>query len=147
MRHPGVLYRELGTVSFLMAQILFFGMVASALVHPVFVVSLLYTAAKLTLVGSVTTWDAAMTSIGLASILCGYGAFIGIGWLTLTLAEKRWLPRIVVLTPLYWICLSVAAWLALWEIVWRPHHWSKTTHRRARSTRQDEKMMQAAGAR
>jgi hypothetical protein len=124
-----------------MAQVLFLGMVASALIHPVFMITLLYTVAKVALFGAVESRDAVMAGIGFVSILCGYGAFIAVGWLTLTLAEKRWLPRIVVLTPFYWMLLSLAAWLALCEVVRRPHHWSKTTHRRARSLRLDQKMM------
>jgi hypothetical protein len=31
-------------------------------------------------------------------------------------------------TPLYWACLSIAAWRALWQL-WRdPYHWEKTEH-------------------
>lgn len=61
----------------------------------------------------------------------GYGAFIALGLVTLSGIEK---PRpfvFVALTPLYWLLLSLAAWAALWEIYRRPHHWSKTPHRRA----------------
>jgi hypothetical protein len=30
--------------------------------------------------------------------------------------------------PFYWPLASIAAYRALWEIITRPHHWSKTTH-------------------
>ena len=42
MREPVALWRELGPASFLAMQILSLGMVVSALVHPVFVASVLY---------------------------------------------------------------------------------------------------------
>jgi hypothetical protein len=35
---------------------------------------------------------------------------------------------VLLATPLYWGCLSLAAWRALWEM-WRdPYHWEKTEH-------------------
>jgi hypothetical protein len=32
------------------------------------------------------------------------------------------------LTPLYWGLMSVAAWVALVELILRPSHWHKTEH-------------------
>ena len=32
------------------------------------------------------------------------------------------------LTALYWLCLSAAAWRAVWQFVWKPYHWEKTEH-------------------
>jgi len=37
-----------------------------------------------------------------------------------------WLP----LLPVYWLFISAAAWLALWDFIRRPHHWRKTEHGR-----------------
>ena len=30
--------------------------------------------------------------------------------------------------PFYWLSMSVAAWLAVYDLIVRPHHWSKTKH-------------------
>lgn len=30
--------------------------------------------------------------------------------------------------PFYWLCMSIAAWIAVYEIVYKPFYWSKTTH-------------------
>jgi hypothetical protein len=30
--------------------------------------------------------------------------------------------------PLYWMLMSAAAWLALWQFVVAPFHWNKTEH-------------------
>jgi cellulose synthase/poly-beta-1,6-N-acetylglucosamine synthase-like glycosyltransferase len=32
------------------------------------------------------------------------------------------------LSPLYWVLISLAAWKGLWEVVSRPHYWQKTVH-------------------
>jgi hypothetical protein len=30
--------------------------------------------------------------------------------------------------PAYWLLMSVAAWLALWQFIVAPFHWNKTVH-------------------
>jgi cellulose synthase/poly-beta-1,6-N-acetylglucosamine synthase-like glycosyltransferase len=32
------------------------------------------------------------------------------------------------LVPFYWLAMSVAAWVAFYQFVVKPHHWSKTQH-------------------
>ena len=43
--------------------------------------------------------------------------------------QQRLLPWMALL-PLYWLLISAAAWLALWDFICRPHHWRKTAHGR-----------------
>ena len=38
------------------------------------------------------------------------------------------LARYALLMPLYWLLMSVATYMALVELVLRPHHWHKTEH-------------------
>ena len=33
-----------------------------------------------------------------------------------------------VLSPLYWVLISIGAWKGLWQLVVRPHYWEKTVH-------------------
>ena len=40
---------------------------------------------------------------------------------------KNWWMTIVTL-PFYWLLLSVAAWLALWQFIVAPFKWNKTEH-------------------
>lgn len=128
MREPVSLWRELGPASFMIAQILSLGMVVSALVHPLFVGSTIYLLAQLMWTGSLSSMAAIFGAIGMANILFGYAAFILLGMATLLPVESGRALRLVLLTPLHWLLLSVAAWLALLEIYRRPHHWSKTPH-------------------
>ncbi|MEK7412879.1 MAG: glycosyltransferase [Planctomycetota bacterium] len=32
------------------------------------------------------------------------------------------------LSPLYWVLISIAAWKAVWEMIVKPHYWQKTVH-------------------
>jgi cellulose synthase/poly-beta-1,6-N-acetylglucosamine synthase-like glycosyltransferase len=45
-------------------------------------------------------------------------------------AKRRFdhLIKYVFLVPFYWFGMSLSAWLAAYEIVVRPHYWSKTVH-------------------
>ncbi|MBI3362370.1 MAG: glycosyltransferase [Chloroflexi bacterium] len=38
------------------------------------------------------------------------------------------LGRAALISPLYWILMSVAAWRALWQLLTKPYHWEKTIH-------------------
>lgn len=38
------------------------------------------------------------------------------------------LIKYVFLVPLYWLAMSMAAWIAFRELIVRPHHWAKTKH-------------------
>lgn len=135
MRNPLVTWRQLGAGSFTTTQILFPAMLVSALIHPVFLCSALYAVAMLGLSGPPHGGTAILAAIALANIAMGYGAFLAIGARTLTWQERRALGSIVVLTPLYWLLLSLAAWIALWEFYRRPHRWNKTPHQPVRSLR------------
>src|SRR5690606_11851686 len=72
--------------------------------------------------------------LDLFNIIFGYGALIALGWWTLPSTERRGLWRMTLLTPAYWLLLSVAAWRALWQLYRCPHHWEKTPHRPSRQT-------------
>lgn len=73
-------------------------------------------------------WTSALV-FGAASIL----------WLSLLGMERRKLLSlwpILPLLPLYYLLTSVAAWLAIYDLILRPYHWHKTEHGLARTSRQ-----------
>lgn len=130
MRSPRALYRDVGPVSFLLAQVIFLGMIMSALVHPIFLATILYLGAGMVSAGSGGPYASTLFFFDIMNISLGYAAFIGLGGLTLLAAEKRHLWKVVLFTPVYWLMMSAAACLALFEIFVRPHHWHKTPHNR-----------------
>ena len=73
-------------------------------------------------------FDLLLLGLALFLLTVGYGAavtivLIGMYWRGL-MALWPWL----LLLPVYWLLMSVAAWQALGEFLWRPHHWRKTRH-------------------
>jgi hypothetical protein len=46
--------------------------------------------------------------------------------LTLQGLKARW--KVIASLPFYWLLMSVAAWLALWDFAHQPFYWHKTRH-------------------
>ncbi len=133
MREPAQLARELDPRSLLTVQVLLLGMVASALVHPLLVATFFAFAWMLIEGEGLDTARSALLLLDVANIAAGYVSFLALGWRSMARRERKGFWKIVALTPLYWMLLSVAAWNALWQLWRRPHHWNKTAHKPARS--------------
>jgi len=70
-----------------------------------------------------------------ATLLCGYASTIALDVVGLRrrgLLAHAW---VLLLTPLYWFLLSLAAWRALFQLIHDPQRWEKTEHGLARTSR------------
>jgi glycosyltransferase XagB len=134
MRRPRRLMRELAPAGAFSFQLLLAGNVLAALVHPIFMAVLCYVLLAeppLRAVGAMG--DAA--PVYAATLLAGYASTIvldAIGLRRRGLLRHAW---VLLLTPLYWFLLSLAAWRALFQL-WRdPLRWEKTEHGLAKTSR------------
>ena len=59
-----------------------------------------------------------------------FGNFLAVYYYMIGCAKReQWsLIKFVFLVPLYWILLSIASYMALWQLIFKPHFWEKTTH-------------------
>lgn len=128
MRAPSSLASNLGLGSFLVAQVLFGGMLASVMLHPVLLLTMVMLAVELLSTGPIGPGRSVLLLVDVINIICGYLSFLLLGWQTLDESERRGFWKVVLFTPLYWMMLSVAGWRALWQLWRRPHHWEKTPH-------------------
>jgi len=128
MRDPARLARELGFKSFLIAQVLFAGMLASALLHPLLLATFAYFIITLLFSRTIGTFGTTLLAVDVVNIVSGYLSFLLLGWQTLSRRERRGFWKIVLFTPLYWVMLSLAGWRAVWQLWRKPHHWEKTPH-------------------
>jgi cellulose synthase/poly-beta-1,6-N-acetylglucosamine synthase-like glycosyltransferase len=128
MREPRRLAAELGIRSFLVAQILFAGMVISALVHPLLFVTIGWLAYTIATAGASSLLQPALIAIDFANIMLGYTAYFLLGRSTLPPGKRRGLWTVALFTPVYWCMQSVAAWRAVWQLRRDPHLWEKTPH-------------------
>jgi cellulose synthase/poly-beta-1,6-N-acetylglucosamine synthase-like glycosyltransferase len=136
MRRPGRLMRELGPTGFLTFQLIVGGNVLAALVHPLFVGTLIYSVLN----GS-AMWhgDDAIGPILAAvygtTVIVGYLTSAFLGWLGLVRRGLLPIAWVLFLTPLHWLLLSLAAWRAFYQLVFAPYAWEKTEHGLAKSSR------------
>lgn len=130
MRNPPRLVGEVGWGSFLVTQVLFAGLIISAMAHPLLVAMVLDAVIDLRAGRPLGVWRSSMLKLDLLNIACGYLSFLLLGWRTLRQSERKGFWKVVLFIPVYWLMISLAAWRSVWQLWLRPHHWEKTTHRR-----------------
>lgn len=129
MREPARLLQELGPAGFWTAQAVTLGVFASVLLHPFCLVLTVWlmTSQPLAPDGAGLAVLAA-AALNLLVLVAGYALSILLTWKALA---RRGIGqrRVTLLTlPLYWLLMSAAAWLALWQFITAPFHWNKTEH-------------------
>jgi glycosyltransferase XagB len=80
--------------------------------------------------------ELAMAVLWISAVVFGVGSIL---WLALLGMNRRRLMKLwpsLPLVPLYYLLASVAAWMALYDLISRPYHWHKTEHGLAKTTRQ-----------
>jgi glycosyltransferase XagB len=127
MRRPTEFWRDAGWRGLLTLNLYVGGGVVSALMHPLLLLHLVLAGATLARSGASFNSEPSAWLHGL-TIAAGYlgsalVAAIGLRRIR-RLRDAVWLLAM----PLYWIGLSLAAWRALHELVWKPQHWQKTEH-------------------
>lgn len=131
MRSPLRLLDDLGWPGFVALQTVLLGVLLSVLLHPFFLAVSLWTILDIFAQGLVQTAQAAsptLLMINAVTFIFGYAAAAA---MSIVGAERRGVKGIglvLATIPIYWLCLSVAGLLALWELIVRPHHWHKTPH-------------------
>ena len=129
MRAPRRLWHELGPVSWIWFQVVLGGGLVSAFIHPLFYVALAWQTFEGTAFPALSNGLAAwLWWVGAVNILAAYLATIVLAFLTLARQGRRDLFVSALFSPLYWLPVSVAAYLALWDWYRRPFFWAKTPH-------------------
>ncbi|MEX2034645.1 MAG: glycosyltransferase [Xanthobacteraceae bacterium] len=131
-RSPLRLADDLGLAGFAVFQLLVGGTVLAALIHSLFAAMLVWQFA--------TAWFAdatppLMPGFYAAILIAGYLISAALG--LIGLARRRLLncAWALLLMPLYWLLLSLAAWRALFQLLRDPYRWEKTEHGLARTSR------------
>jgi len=134
MRRPVRLFRELGSAGAIAFQIFLAANVLAALIHPLFMAGLCYTLFALPMPWANAILDHA-APIFATSLFSGYASTIVLDLIGLRrrgLLGQAW---VLVLTPLHWFLLSLAAWRAVFQLIYDPQRWEKTEHGLAKTSR------------
>jgi cellulose synthase/poly-beta-1,6-N-acetylglucosamine synthase-like glycosyltransferase len=131
MRHPLRLWREIGPMGFLDFQMLVGGSTIVLLLNPLmWALTTAYVLGRGTPLDTVIEmlFPAALYYAALLSFTAGNFLFFYINAYVCVRHDYIDLTRYALLTPLYWILLSVGAWVGFWSLVSRPYYWAKTQH-------------------
>jgi cellulose synthase/poly-beta-1,6-N-acetylglucosamine synthase-like glycosyltransferase len=129
-RRPWQFYRALGFRSFMVAQILFAGLILSSLFYPIMLATIVAVVAFALLIGGgLADITQPQFYLDCLSIAVGYLAFFGLGAKASHGLGLRRLASIAFGIPLYWFLHSIAAWRALFEYFHDPSYWNKTPHK------------------
>lgn len=127
MRHPLRLWRDLGPRGFASVQFMLGGTCLILLLNP------LYWA--LTTVWFFSRWSGIevlfpgpVGFLGGLALYVGNFVFIYCSMAAILARQSYGLLRYTLISPLYWLLMSVAAWKALGQLITRPHYWEKTQH-------------------
>jgi cellulose synthase/poly-beta-1,6-N-acetylglucosamine synthase-like glycosyltransferase len=129
MREPLRLHRELGAFGFWTVQCLTLGVFCSALLHPFLLAFGIWNLTPGSIANLPNTFAAhSLAGMSVIVLVGGYAAamIMAARGLALEGMKKRW--SVVASLPLYWLLMSVAAWLAVWDFAVRPFYWHKTRH-------------------
>ena len=133
MRSPRKLWRDAGARGFLTLNLIVGGNVLTALAHPFLVGGVTISLAASALGYPSAYLSGRFAAIHLAAIVLGYLTSATIGLAGLARCGLLHASGVLLLMPFYWVCLSIAAWRALYQLATEPHRWEKTEHGLARS--------------
>lgn len=128
LRHPVRLWQELGPRAFLEFNLFVGGTPLLALLNPVFwLMTIVWFVSEPVFIIRLLPQPVYYTSL-----ICWLGGNFALTYLNMLMAQetvgKFRLHRAALLTPLYWVMMSIAAAKAVIQFVFQPSHWEKTVH-------------------
>jgi cellulose synthase/poly-beta-1,6-N-acetylglucosamine synthase-like glycosyltransferase len=129
MRDPARLMREVGPAGFWVSQAVTIGVFASVLLHPLCLLATFV----LVVLHPALPEQAGLAAVAIAGVnlLVFFAGYVLAIVLTRDALRLRGLPGwrgTLATMPVYWLLMSGAAWLALWQFITAPFHWNKTEH-------------------
>ena len=128
LRQPLLLFREMGAGRFGAFQLLFIGMLASPIAHPLFLALAGYGLVQAVIYGPGSISLGALVVLDLFNAVGGYALFVVLSRQAIDEEEARNLVKYFPLLPIYWILIAAATLRALAQLAIDPHRWEKTPH-------------------
>ncbi len=125
MRSPARLWRESGLHGFVSLNVLVGGNVMTALACPVFFAELIVHLVSRATGAPIGFLTGSSAPLHVAAILGGYASTMMVGLMGLSRRGRLRSSWILLLTPVYWMCLSIAAWRAIYQLLSEPYRWEK----------------------
>jgi hypothetical protein len=134
-RDPRRLVAELGVAQSLALALTMTGLVIAPPLWPFFTARLVHDL-RAGLPSPATAFELIEVVLWMSAGLFGTASIL---WLALLGMKRRKLLGLwpfLLLLPVYYLLTSVAAWMAIYDLILRPYHWHKTEHGLAKTSRQ-----------
>ncbi len=138
MRNPFKLWREIGAKGFMGFQVMILATPLLPLLNPFFwVMMILWFGWHFDFIPRFfpgTIYYLASVELYAGNFLFIFSNVAGVYWVIHELEQKRQqvfsysLVRYALLTPIYWVMMSIAAVKAAWQLITKPFYWEKTVH-------------------
>lgn len=128
MRHPLELHSSMSLSAFITTQILLTGTIASALLHPIVMLKAILLSSWIAQNASSDIWITKIAIVDWLTVIIAYIGFAALCWKSTDKSTRRKLGKKLLLTPLYWMAISLAAWRGLIHLWIKPFNWEKTPH-------------------
>jgi glycosyltransferase XagB len=129
MRHPLALIKDIGWDGFWVMNAMTFGVVVSALFHPFLIAHALYILWSGELTGQAVSIEMmSLASLNLVVLFCGYSFAIYASYKALRIKKITGWWRVLMTMPVYWVLMTAAGWMAVWQFIVTPFYWNKTRH-------------------
>ena len=131
MRHPLQLYREMGPGGFADFQLLVGAQSLVLLLNPVvWLLTVTYALNKGTRLGDYiqSLFPGPLYYLALLSFVFGNFVFLYINLYVCVRRGYDHLARYALLSPVYWVLMSIGAWTGFISLIRHPHYWAKTEH-------------------
>jgi cellulose synthase/poly-beta-1,6-N-acetylglucosamine synthase-like glycosyltransferase len=127
MRNPFRLIRDLGFAGFLHFQILIGGVVLSFLINPLYwILAVLWFSLRLDSLEAL--FPGLVFAMGALCLFVGNFVFIYTGAVACYRRGYYDLVKHALLTPFYWVLMSISSWRAFLQFFSKPFYWEKTRH-------------------
>jgi cellulose synthase/poly-beta-1,6-N-acetylglucosamine synthase-like glycosyltransferase len=133
MRHPVALWRAVGARGFWGFQFVVGGTCFVLLLNPFYwALGLLWLATNATVIHQV--FAGPTFYVGGLALYVGNVTFVYLSIAGALLRGNYGLVKYALLSPVYWVLMSIGAWKGVLQLLYRRHYWEKTRHGLARVT-------------
>lgn len=147
VRHPRRYWRRTGWRGLVARDLIIGGALLSALAYAVLALSGGIMLLEYAVTGELAFTAGLVSPLHLASLAGGLAVSLLVQFRGLAYRARLGHAWSLLLTPVYWGCLSLAAWRALLQLRSDPYRWEKTDHGLAKRRPQDAPLTENASGR
>jgi cellulose synthase/poly-beta-1,6-N-acetylglucosamine synthase-like glycosyltransferase len=129
-RKPVTLFKENRNIHIFSLNLIIVGKIISIFINPLmWFITIIYFFGRVYFGSTIESlFPSQIYYIAVISLV--FGNFLYVYYMLLGLAKRGYYDLVLIfpLIPLYWLMISVAAWISLHQLIFKPHYWEKTNH-------------------